>query len=278
MVKALNWTSQTKYKIDNEYFDFIDKLLNFTDDKGKSAYYDSLGEYKHFIVARGDAYERFKAMKWLRDSDSSFSNTPFLDHRARVYERGLIGPQAGESFRPFLNTEHTLPLGKLGFENLQDQVGAFLGGLSDKLEGNYNSLSIVGRQKVAEKWRKDLVDIGKAMRRAKPNDIRFILEHPMAMLVDGEEQGKFFRFALEISKIDEFLAGDYSKKSLERLANYQIAIALEQDASSSGAQIIALTTRNKKLAEMSNVVPTNQKRRLNLVSINSVNSVEPLML
>jgi hypothetical protein len=32
--------------------------------------------------------------------------------------------------------------------------------------------------------------------------------------------------------------------------------------SSSGAQIIALTTRNKQLAELSNVVPTNQKRRL----------------
>ena len=32
--------------------------------------------------------------------------------------------------------------------------------------------------------------------------------------------------------------------------------------SSSGAQIIALTTRNKKLAELSNVIPTRQKKRL----------------
>ena len=32
--------------------------------------------------------------------------------------------------------------------------------------------------------------------------------------------------------------------------------------SSSGAQIIALTTRNKKLAELSNVIPTMQKKRL----------------
>lgn len=32
--------------------------------------------------------------------------------------------------------------------------------------------------------------------------------------------------------------------------------------SSSGAQIIALTTRNKKLAELSNVIPTNYKKRL----------------
>lgn len=32
--------------------------------------------------------------------------------------------------------------------------------------------------------------------------------------------------------------------------------------SSSGAQIIALTTRNKELAELSNVLPTNEKQRL----------------
>jgi hypothetical protein len=65
-----------------------------------------------------------------------------------------------------------------------------------------------------------------------------------------------------MSKIDEFLKGDYSKKSLERLKDYKISLALEQDASSSGAQIIALTTKNKQLAEFSNVVPTNQKQRL----------------
>jgi hypothetical protein len=43
---------------------------------------------------------------------------------------------------------------------------------------------------------------------------------------------------------------------------YKTALALEQDASSSGAQIIALTTKNKQLASLSNVIPTNQKRRL----------------
>ena len=43
---------------------------------------------------------------------------------------------------------------------------------------------------------------------------------------------------------------------------YKTALALEQDASASGAQIIALTTRNKALAELSNVVPTNVKQRI----------------
>jgi len=54
----------------------------------------------------------------------------------------------------------------------------------------------------------------------------------------------------------------YSDTNLEWLDQYKTGLALEQDASSSGAQIIALTTRNKKLAELSNVVPTNQKQRL----------------
>ena len=50
--------------------------------------------------------------------------------------------------------------------------------------------------------------------------------------------------------------------NLSKLNKYKTALALEQDASSSGAQIIALTTKNKQLAELSNVIPTNQKKRL----------------
>ena len=96
----------------------------------------------------------------------------------------------------------------------------------------------------------------------KPNDIRKILESEIVQSIEGEEQGKFFRFAIEAAKIDNFLNGDYSKKNLTKLVNYKTALAMEQDASSSGAQIIALTTRNKQLAELSNVVPTTQKRRL----------------
>jgi hypothetical protein len=107
-----------------------------------------------------------------------------------------------------------------------------------------------------------MVKIGNQMRRAKPRDIRDILDNELVQMIDAEEQGKFFRFAIELAKMDEFLGGDYSKRSLERLSKYKTALALEQDASSSGAQIIALTTRNKQLAELSNVVPTNQKRRL----------------
>jgi hypothetical protein len=69
----------------------------------------------------------------------------------------------------------------------------------------------------------------------------------------------------EVSKLElkpMNVKNPYSEDNLKHLDNYMIDVALEQDASSSGAQIIALTTKNKQLAELSNVVPTNQKRRL----------------
>lgn len=100
------------------------------------------------------------------------------------------------------------------------------------------------------------------MIRNKPNDIRKILEEPLMLEIEGEEQAKFLRFAIETAKIDNFIGGDYSAGSLAKLSNYKTALALEQDASSSGAQIIALTTKNKQLAELSNVVPTDYKKRL----------------
>lgn len=263
MANALNWASSTKYKIDDEFFDFINNLLYFQDDKGRARYFNELNQYREYIVARGDAYERFKAMEWLRKSGRSFSNHPFLDHRARIYDRGLISPQSGETFRPFLNTEHSVELKPIDFYNLQDQIGGFIGGLSDKLEGQHNSLSFIGRQKIADKWRNELISIGDAMRRSKPNDIRRILESEFLAQIDGEEQGKLFRLALEMSRINSHVGGDFSKAGIAtKLRGYKTAMALEQDASSSGAQIIALTTKNKQLAQLSNVVPTTQKQRL----------------
>src|SRR5210317_454498 len=406
LVNALTWTGKAKYKIDEDYYDFMNKLLYFEDDRGRAKYFHDLNEYRHYITSRGDSYERFKAMEWYRTSGKAFANMPFVDHRARIYDRGLIGPQSGETFRPFLNTEKLKVLGVNGFKNYEDQIGAFLGGLDDFFEGRYNSLSFSGRQKIAKKWRPELIKIGNHMLRSKPNDIRAVLENPLVGRIDGEELGKFLRFAIESAKIDNYLKsqlgdfpttnqlfhistkpltnlkfeprvpdnflvregfedaitpriafaeniddalkamsmnlkgkklyvyrappdtkyivptntqvpdvkitserwvldsvelepvgtiqvkeaidiplkykyGDrtaelygwnwnkiksdispYSKFSLEKLNQYKTALALEQDASSSGAQIIALTTRNKQLAELSNVVPTTQKKRL----------------
>jgi SPP1 gp7 family putative phage head morphogenesis protein len=259
---ALNWASKSRYKIDKDYYNFVNKLLYFEDDRGRAKHYNERNEFRKYIASRGDSYERFKAMEWLTKNDASFGNQVFVDHRARIYERGLIGPQSGETFRPFLNTEAEKPLGTMGFLNLQDQIGAFLGGLDDHFEGRHDSLTFVGRQKIAERWRPELVRLGNHMLRGKPADIRAVLDSEIAARIDGEELAKFFRLAMEQAKIDNYLKGQYSNRSLESLRNYKTALAMEQDASSSGAQIIALTTRNKQLAELSNVVPTDRKQRL----------------
>jgi len=260
LADALNWYSNSKYKVDPEFYGFTRKLLDFQDDKGKAKYFNDLNHYRDHMTARGDAYDRFKAMEHYVKNDMSFSNHAFIDHRGRIYDSGYIGPQSGESFRPFLNTPEAKPLGIDGYYNLQDQIGGFLGGLSDEFEGRFNGLSQTGRQKIADKWRADLVLLGKRIERQKPQDIRDILESKIVQMADAEEQGKLFRLALEQYRIDKFLGGSY--KDLTPLDNYMIKVALEQDASSSGAQIIALSTKNKQLAELSNVVPTNQKRRL----------------
>jgi len=257
---ALNWAGRAEYRIDPDFYNFTQRLLYFEDDRGNAKLFNDLNHYRKYLSSRGDTYERFKAMEWLSKNGLSFSNHPFIDHRARVYDRGLISPQSGEAFRPFLNSASAKPLGATGYRNLQDQIGAFLGGIDEVLEGKLNSLSFTGRQKIAQKWRSDMVAIGNAMQRCKPNDIRFILQHPMVARIDGEELGKFFRLSLEQSKLDNFLQGNY--RDLTRLDRYRTAFAIEQDASSSGAQIIALTTKNKQLAQLSNVVPTAYKKRL----------------
>ena len=77
LADALNWASATKYKVDPDIHDFVEKLLLFADDKGQAKYYDALNHYRKYIAARGDAYERFKAMKYYRSKDMEFGSTSF---------------------------------------------------------------------------------------------------------------------------------------------------------------------------------------------------------
>jgi hypothetical protein len=135
-------------------------------------------------------------------------------------------------------------------------------------------MSQTGRQKIAEKYRNEMLDIGYAMLHNKPNDIRKVLQKEMVATIEGEDLGKFLRFSMELAKIDKFLRDDvddlakvYWKSNLNKLDGYKTGLALEQDASASGGQIIALTTRNKKLAELTNVIPTDRKKRLFVIGL-----------
>ena len=183
-VKALNWTSNTRYRVDDDMFDRSEKLITLRDDKGKAAFYDDHNEFKKFMASRDDTYGRMSAMRWARDNKADIRNIAFVDHRGRVYERGLISPQSGEAYRGFLSTSHKKPLGETGLRQLRDDVGAFLGGMSDELEGRFNSLTVSGRQSIANKWHNDLVDIGNLIIRRKPNDLRKLIVHPLVQQVE----------------------------------------------------------------------------------------------
>ena len=127
-----------------------------------------------------------------------------------------------------MNTPEAKPLGVDGFYNIQDQVGGFLGGISDAFEGRFNGLSQTGRQKIAEKWRPALVKLGNHMLRAKPQDIRDILDSEIYHMIEGEDLGKAMRLAMEVARIDNYLGGDY--RDISSLNQYMIKVALEQDA------------------------------------------------
>lgn len=260
MADALNWSANTRYVVDVDTYDGVNRLLNFVDDRGAAKKYEDLNHFRKYLASRGDTYERFKAMEWHRETGNTFSNMPFLDHRGRIYDRGLIGPQSGETFRPFLSSPKALPLGEEGYDVFRDQVGAFFGGLDETFEGNFNSLTVSGRLGVSDRLRKDMTAIGNALIRGKPSDMRFVLDSEFMQRIDGEDYAKAARLCIEAAKIDRHLKGDYN--DLSKLREYYTTLVLEQDASSSGAQIIALTTKNKQLAALSNVIPTDQKRRL----------------
>ncbi len=82
-----------------------------------------------------------------------------------------------------------------------------------------------------------MVEVGSLILRNKPNDIRKILEHPLVHMVEGDEQGKFFRLSMEAAKLDSYLKEGlkdpktaYYKINLKKLDNYKTNLALEQDA------------------------------------------------
>jgi hypothetical protein len=81
------------------------------------------------------------------------------------------------------------------------------------------------------------------------------------------------RMALEYSRIQKHLDGG------KPITSYKTRLMIENDASSSGAQIIGLSTGDRKVSQASNVLATPQKNRLyDLVSMDTVNDPEFLKI
>ena len=100
--------------------------------------------------------------------------------------------------------------------------------------------------------------------------MREFLEHPLIKGLEGPEVPKMSRMALEYARVYDHVGGDM--RDAAKLKSFKTRLMIENDASSSGAQIIGLSTGDRMVSEASNVVPTTQKNRLyDLVAIDTIN-------
>ena len=107
--------------------------------------------------------------------------------------------------------------------------------------------------------------------------IREFLEHPMIAPHEGPEVPKMARMALEYARLHDHVQGNFDNTKL--LNSFKTRLMIENDASASGAQIIALSTANKQLGLASNVVPTTQKNRLyDLIAMDTINDPDFLKI
>src|SRR6056300_1803932 len=153
-------------------------------------------------------------------------------------------------------------------DELKIQIGAMIGPGTE-------ALTQYGRREIFRRHEKDLIKLGEILQSTTQRDrrIREFLEHPLIKNLEGAEVPKMTRMALEYKRIDDHL------KSGRPIESYRTRLMIENDASSSGAQIIALSTGDRKIAEASNVLATKQKNRLyDLVAMDTVNDPEFLKI
>ena len=256
IARQIEWANSVKWTVDDDYSDFMLDLVRFRDIRGNAAKYDELNGIRQVVLNRGDmGLGMMQTVKWHLHRKKPFQTLHHIDSRGRIYGRGFLTPTGGEFVRPFLNTARVKPIGEDGFFALQEQIGALLG---SGTEGLTNS----GRFAVFRKHLDELVDIGNKISSKTQRDrrIREVLENKLLATLDPEEQPKLLRLALEVSRIHKYVDGDWS--NLPKIATFKTQLPIEIDASASGAQIIALSTKNRALAEASNVIATPQKNRL----------------
>lgn len=265
MASMMNHVSNTEYQVDGEFFDFMDDVVRFRDPRGNSKYYDSINELRHEILNRGEqGYGLMTTAKWHRQRGEKFKTQVFIDSRGRVYHRGYLTPTGGELVRPFLDSGQAMRMTPLAMQELRIQVGAMIGPGTE-------ALTQAGRYAIFERNKKSLLELGNLLQQTTQRDrrMREFLEHPLIKGHEGPHVPKMARFALEYARIHKTTGGKFDANSLSK---YNTRLMIENDASSSGAQIIGLSTGDRDISMVSNVLATPQKNRLyDIIAMDTVN-------
>jgi SPP1 gp7 family putative phage head morphogenesis protein len=269
MAQMLNHVMSVEYGVDNEFFEFMDDIVRFRDPRGNAKYYDSINEFRHEILNRGEqGYGLMATAKYHAQRGRNFRTTAFIDSRGRVYHRGYLTPTGGEVVRPFLNSGKSIRMTEEALDELQIQIGALIGPGTEALTQN-------GRRAIFNRNKDKILELGSIMQSKTQRDrrLRQFLEHPLIRGLEGPEVPKMARMALEYARIQKHL------DSGQPLRNYMTKLMIENDASSSGAQIIGLSTGDRAVSQASNVLATTQKNRLyDLVAMDTVNDPEFLKI
>jgi SPP1 gp7 family putative phage head morphogenesis protein len=265
----LNHAMSVRYEVDPEFATFMDDVVRFRDPRGNVKKYDELNDFRKLIIQRGDqGYGFMQTVKWHAQRAKPFTVIAQIDGRGRVYYQGYLTPTGGEVVRPFLNSAVPGQFGHDELKELMVQIGATLGPATE-------ALTQAGRIEIFKRSEKQLLELGQLLMNKTQRDrrIREFLEHPIIRAHDAEEIPKITRLALEYARVHKHVNGNFN--DVARLKSYETRLMIENDASSSGAQIIGLSTGDRDISVNSNVLQTTQKNRLyDLVAMDTVSDPE----
>jgi len=251
----LNHAMDSEWEVDSDFASFFTDLVHFRDPRGNVAKFDDLNGFRKIILARGDAGAGLiQTVKWHLQRGGTFRNPVQIDGRGRVYSVGYLHPAGGELIRPFINSAQRVAFTPEILYEMKIQIGALVGEASTVLTNT-------GRIAAFEANEKALRELGELLlsKTQRPARLRSFLEHPLVQATEADHLPKLARFALEYTRVYNHTNGNLNSPSLK---TYFTRLTSENDASASGAQLIAMSTRNMQLAQNSNVVATNRKNRL----------------
>lgn len=254
--EMLNHVMDFEWEIDQDFGRFFDDLAHFRDPRGQVAKFDELNGFRKILLQRGEqGAGMLQAIRWHHENKTTWRNWAQIDGRGRVYTQGYLHPAGGEFVRPFLNTAKSQAINQEVLEELRIQMGTLVGEA-------FSVLSNRGRLDSFYKNEKGFLELGEMISNPtqRQRRLREFLQHPMVQGIEAEELPKLARFALEYHRIHKHVDGDFSNTA--KLQTYRTKLGNENDASASGAQLIALSTRDRALANASNVVATDRKNRL----------------